>query len=92
MFFGGAADSSAHAEIPAVLRAELYAVAALVGAGVVVIGTELRLPAAAVMLVGAALCFGLRLAAIYCGWHLPVARQVERPATQGREDDSAKDH
>jgi uncharacterized membrane protein YeiH len=89
---GGITRDMLLAEIPAVLRAELYAVAALVGAGVVVIGTELRLPAAAVMLVGAALCFGLRLAAIYCGWHLPVARQVERPATQGREDDSAKDH
>jgi uncharacterized membrane protein YeiH len=89
---GGMARDMLLAEIPTVLRAELYAVAALVGAAVVVIGTELQLPAAAVMLVGAVLCFGLRFTAIYRGWHLPVARQVERPATQGREDDSAKKH
>jgi uncharacterized membrane protein YeiH len=89
---GGMARDTLLAEIPTVLRAELYAVAALVGAAVVVIGTELQLPAAAVMFVGAVLCFGLRFTAIYRGWHLPVARQVERPATQGREDDSAKKH
>jgi uncharacterized membrane protein YeiH len=89
---GGMARDMLLAEIPTVLRAELYAVAALVGAAVVVIGTELQLPAAAVMLVGAVLCFGLRFTAIYRGWHLPVARQVERTATQGREDDSAKKH
>lgn len=89
---GGMARDMLLAEIPTVLRAELYAVAALVGAAVVVIGTELQLPAAAVMLVGAVLCFGLRFTAIYRGWHLPVARQVERPAIQGREDDSAKKH
>src|SRR5207245_11055599 len=61
---GGMARDMLLAEIPTVLRAELYAVATLVGAAVVVIGTELKLPAAAVMLVGAVLCFALRFTAI----------------------------
>ena len=48
------------AEIPIVLRAELYAVTALAGASAVVIGHRLHLPSAAVMAAGAVLCFGLR--------------------------------
>jgi len=61
------------AEIPAVLRADLYAVAALAGAAVVVIAYTLHLPSAVGMSVGAILCFGLRYMAIRRGWRLPVA-------------------
>lgn len=62
-------------EIPIVLRADLYAVAALAGAAAVVIGSLLQFPSAAAMIGGAALCFGLRVMAIRRGWHLPVARR-----------------
>lgn len=68
------------AQVPTVLRAELYAVAALAGAIVVVVGHELNLSPTAVAITGAALCFGLRLIAIRRGWHLPVAH-----LKQGRE-------
>jgi uncharacterized membrane protein YeiH len=61
------------AEIPTVLRADLYAVAALAGAAVVVIGNTLHLSSTAVTIAGAILCFGLRLAAIRRGWRLPTA-------------------
>ncbi|MGN2250220.1 trimeric intracellular cation channel family protein [Frateuria edaphi] len=61
-------------DIPAVLRAELYAVAALAGAGVVVLGDLLHMPPTATTLTGAGLCFGLRFMAIRYGWRLPVAR------------------
>jgi uncharacterized membrane protein YeiH len=57
-----------------VLRADLYAVAALAGAAVVVIANMLHLPSGAATLVGAALCFGLRVMAIKYGWRLPLAR------------------
>ena len=60
-------------EIPSVLRSELYAVAALVGAAVVVIGWMLQLPSSGSALAGAFLCFGLRFMAMRRGWHLPVA-------------------
>jgi uncharacterized membrane protein YeiH len=62
------------AEIPTVLRADLYAIAALAGAAVVVIGNLLHLPQTATAIVGVLLCFGLRLMAIHRGWSLPVAR------------------
>ena len=61
------------AEIPTVLRAELYAVAALAGAAVVVAGQLLGLPSTPVVIAGAGLCFGLRLVALRRGWALPVA-------------------
>jgi uncharacterized membrane protein YeiH len=61
-------------EIPTVLRAELYAVAALVGAAVVVVGRILQVPSSAAAGAGAVLCFGLRFVAMRRGWQLPVAR------------------
>jgi uncharacterized membrane protein YeiH len=65
------------AEIPNVLRSELYAVAALAGAAVVVGGHLLTVAPTGAALAGAAVCFGLRLLAIWRGWHLPVARLPE---------------
>ena len=61
------------AEVPVVLRADFYAVAALSGAAVVVIGQMLHVSSAAAITVGALLCFGLRFMAIRYGWSLPVA-------------------
>jgi uncharacterized membrane protein YeiH len=61
-------------EIPSVLRVELYAVAALVGAAAVVVGQGLHLSPTVSAPVGAALCFGIRLMAMRFGWQLPVAR------------------
>jgi len=63
-------------EIPIVLRKDLYALAALAGAGVVVAGQLLHLPATAATIAGAALCFAVRLAAIRRGWGLPTADRV----------------
>jgi len=70
---GGMARDVLLSEIPTVLRAELYAVAALAGASAVAIGELLDLPSLVTTLVGAALCFGLRLGGLYRGWHLPKA-------------------
>lgn len=74
---GGIARDVLVAQIPAVLRRELYAVAAALGAGIVVIGHALDLPPAPLALVGASACFVLRFLAIRRGWRLPVA-QVDR--------------
>jgi uncharacterized membrane protein YeiH len=62
------------AEIPNVLRADLYAVAALAGAVVVVIGHLMAAEPTGAAILGAAVCFCLRLFAIRRGWQLPVAR------------------
>jgi uncharacterized membrane protein YeiH len=59
-------------EVPTVLRTDLYAVAALVGAVAVVVGGMLNLPSSAAAATGAVLCFGLRIMAIRRGWQLPI--------------------
>ncbi len=64
-------------EIPTVLRADLYALAALVGAGIVVGGFALHIHAVATTIVGGLACFALRYMAIRHGWHLPTARSSQ---------------
>jgi uncharacterized membrane protein YeiH len=60
-------------DIPAVLRSDLYAVAALAGAIVVVAGHVLNAAPAGSAVAGAAVCFGIRLVALRRGWRLPTA-------------------
>lgn len=64
--------------VPVVLRREVYAVPALLGAAVVVAadGQDARSPA---VLAGAvALVFGLRMLGVWKDWHAPVAPQRRR--------------
>jgi len=70
---GGIARDILAARIPVVLQSDLYAVAALAGAAVVVAGERLGLPLAPVLTTGAVLVFVLRFLAIRRGWRLPVA-------------------
>jgi uncharacterized membrane protein YeiH len=61
-------------QVPTVLqRGELYAIAALAGAVIVVAGYELSMPSTAAAIAGAVVCFGIRMIAIRRGWRLPVA-------------------
>jgi uncharacterized membrane protein YeiH len=75
---GGMTRDILLAEIPQILRSDLYAVAALAGASIVVIGDRLDLAYRVSAVAGAILCFGLRFMAIRYGWHLPVARLSAR--------------
>jgi uncharacterized membrane protein YeiH len=70
---GGIARDILVARIPVVLQADLYAVAALAGAAVVVLGDRAGWPQAPVLVAGAVLVFVLRFLAIRRGWRLPVA-------------------
>jgi uncharacterized membrane protein YeiH len=63
-------------EVPIVLHSELYAVAALAGAAVVVVGRMLEFPSDATVVAGAVLCFALRIIAVRRGWRLPTAGGV----------------
>ena len=72
------------AEIPTVLRADIYALAALAGATAVALAHVLHLSPIVAMMVGGALCFALRFAAINFGWHLPGARPPQRPALESQ--------
>ena len=75
---GGMVRDMLLADIPTVLRAELYAVAALAAASIVVVGHMLQLPAAPVTAVALICCFSLRVMAMRRGWRLPVAKLNNR--------------
>lgn len=62
-------------EIPVVLRADFYALAALSGAMVVIVGHVLQWPLLPAAIAGALVCFSVRLVAIRRGWSLPTAEQ-----------------
>ena len=79
---GGIVRDLLVARTPAVLQSDLYAVAALAGASLVVGGHLLRWPVVPTAIAAAALCFAIRLVAIRRGWNLPVARPDGSP----RED------
>jgi uncharacterized membrane protein YeiH len=92
---GGVARDILVAEIPMVLRTELYAVAALAGATVVVVGRMLQFHSIPVSIAGAAVCFGLRFMAIRHGWRLPQACHSDQltfddtPSAKNAADDRA---
>lgn len=70
---GGIVRDLLVARTPAVLQRDLYALAALAGAALVVAGQLLDWPPIPTAIAGAVVCFGLRLAAIRRGWNLPTA-------------------
>ena len=75
---GGMARDILVSEVPVVFTAELYAVAALAGAAVLVIGkTVFPSSMAVAAAIGGIVCVALRLLAIWRGWKLPVAQQPD---------------
>jgi uncharacterized membrane protein YeiH len=75
------------AEIPAVLHSELYALAALAGAIVVVVGHVHHAPPAAAAVAGVAVCFGIRLVALRRNWRLPTAGERKNVGRADTESD-----
>jgi uncharacterized membrane protein YeiH len=70
---GGVIRDLLTARVPIVLRADVYATAALVGAAVLVIALSRGVPRPAATGLGIAVCFGLRVLAYTHHWNLPNA-------------------
>jgi uncharacterized membrane protein YeiH len=84
---GGIVRDVLLSDVPVVLQSDIYAIAALAGAAIVVAGDALGLSSTAVAIAGGVLCFGLRLVAIRRGWHLPTAQAAgQSDATENRKD------
>jgi uncharacterized membrane protein YeiH len=77
---GGMVRDVLTAQIPVVLHSDVYAIAALAGAAVVVVGHATHLSAATATAAGALLCFFLRFMAIRRHWQIPVAHLPEEAA------------
>ncbi len=72
--FGGVLRDIVCAEVPLILRREIYATAAALGAAVFVLLTEAGLGRVAAISAGGGVAFGARAAAILAGWSLPAYR------------------
>ena len=70
---GGTLRDILLARVPLVLRAEVYATAALAGSALLITGRKLRLSATQSAVVGGTFCFLLRLVSVWQHWNLPKA-------------------
>jgi uncharacterized membrane protein YeiH len=71
---GGTVRDMLLTHIPAVLRVDIYATAALAGAALLVLLRRLGLPAKPAAFCGFMACFALRIVSVLMHWHLPVLR------------------
>ncbi len=71
-------------EIPLIFHREIYATAAITGAGAYLLALHLEIPPELAALGGMAITLSLRLAGIYRGWSLPPFLAVARLPPQSR--------
>jgi len=74
---GGIARDLLVSEVPVVFTAELYAVAALAGAAIVVIGDAVFPRSTPIAAIGGVVCVALRLMVIRNRWKLPAAQRPD---------------
>jgi uncharacterized membrane protein YeiH len=68
---GGTIRDMLLAQVPTVLRADVYATAALAGSAVMIVSRRLGLPPTLAAVLGGVVCFGLRLVSVWQHWNLP---------------------
>jgi uncharacterized membrane protein YeiH len=70
---GGVVRDVLLAQIPAVLRVDIYATAALAGSLFMVAGQRIGMPRTTAAILGGGVCFTLRMLAVWQNWQLPKA-------------------
>ena len=75
---GGALRDVLAQEVPMVLRGEIYALASLLGAVIVIVARRAELPMILFDIVAAVATFGLRMVSLWRGWNLPIALSSDR--------------
>ena len=74
---GGIVRDLLLSRVPVVFQSDIYALAALAGSAVVVMGRWLGWPDGLAAVAGATLCFALRILAMWFNWHLPRAHRAD---------------
>ena len=69
---GGTIRDVLLAQIPVVLRADVYATAAMAGSAGMILGRRMGLPPTLAAILGGVLCFGLRMISVWRHWDLPT--------------------
>lgn len=75
---GGVLRDILAAEVPLVLRTEVYAVASLLGATIIIIANAVQVQSSAAEIIAAATVFALRMLSVWKGWKIPVAPSQKR--------------
>ncbi len=70
---GGALRDILAAEVPLVLRSEIYAVASLLGAIIITLANQAQVLGPAVEIIAALATFALRMVSVWRGWKIPIA-------------------
>ncbi|HEY0782006.1 MAG TPA: TRIC cation channel family protein, partial [Thermoanaerobaculia bacterium] len=68
---GGTVRDIMLAQVPTVLRADVYAVAAMAGAAVMVVGVRFGRRLLPMSILGSLVCFTLRMVSVWQHWNLP---------------------
>jgi uncharacterized membrane protein YeiH len=76
---GGVTRDLLLSRVPVVFQSDIYALAALAGAVVIVLGHWLHWAAMPTAIGGILLCFGLRILAMWFRWHLPSSHHDSPP-------------
>jgi uncharacterized membrane protein YeiH len=71
---GGTVRDVLLAQVPSVLRADVYATAALAGSAVMIAGCKARMPREWAAALGGTICFLLRVISVWQHWNLPRVR------------------
>ncbi len=75
---GGALRDVLAAEVPLVLRSEIYAVASLLGAIIITLANQAQVLGPAVEIIAALATFALRVISVWRGWKIPIAHPGRR--------------
>ena len=68
---GGTIRDMLLAQVPTVLRADVYATAALAGSAAMIMARKLGMPPTIAAILGGVVCFALRLLSVWLHWNLP---------------------
>ncbi len=75
---GGALRDILAAEVPLVLRSEIYAVASLLGAIIITLANQAQVLGPAVEIIAALATFAVRMVSVWRGWKIPIAHPGTR--------------
>ncbi len=75
---GGALRDILAAEVPLVLRSEIYAVASLLGAIIITLANQAQILGVPAEILAAAATFALRMVSVWRGWKIPIAHPGRR--------------
>ena len=75
---GGALRDILAAEVPLVLRSEIYAVASLLGAIIITLANQAQVLGPSAEIIAAVATFALRMVSVWRGWKIPIAHPETR--------------